>query len=137
MLGLGDDSALPAPAVQRAPDQVGEATRGTALCQALLLGRSQLVGDGVDQALVAGEAEDVVDAVVFAPGHEPIASEAGICPQQDLHAWPAGAYLGDDAGALLDRASRGVPRGVRGPHSPAGMSERRSLAASRCRPQKM
>ena len=78
MLGLGDDPALPAPAVERAPGEVGEAARRAALGQALGLGRGELLGDGADQALVAGEAEDVIDAVGFAPGHQLFPGKARI-----------------------------------------------------------
>jgi hypothetical protein len=40
-IGLSNDSALPAPAFARGPDEVGEAPRGTALGQALGLGCGQ------------------------------------------------------------------------------------------------
>ena len=69
MLGLGDDPARPAPAVQRAPGEVGKAAGGAALGQALGRGGGEIFGDRADQALVAGEPEDVVDAVRLAPRH--------------------------------------------------------------------
>ena len=99
-----DDPALPAPAVQRAPGEVGEAADGTALRQALGLGHGQLVGDGADQALVAGEAEEIVSPVGLAPRHELIPGKAGIRPQQDLDPRPTRADLADDALDLLDGA---------------------------------
>ena len=76
--------------------EVGEATCGTALCQALLFGHGQAVGDRVDQALVAGEPEQVVDAFGFAPPHELVAGKAGIGPQQNLDPGPARSDLADD-----------------------------------------
>jgi hypothetical protein len=76
MLGLGDDAAMAAPAVQRTPGEVGEATRGTALGQALQLGRGQVVGDRADQSVVAGKAEHVVHAVGLTPSHQLFAGKA-------------------------------------------------------------
>ena len=57
MLGLGDDAALPAPTVQRAPREVGEAADRAALGQALGRGGGEIFGDGADQTVVAGEAK--------------------------------------------------------------------------------
>jgi len=120
MLGLGDDAALPAPAVQRAPGEIGEAAARAALGQALGLGCGQLRGDRANQAVVAGEAEQVIDGVRFAPRHPPAAGEGlGPSPQpggraspgqarvgaeDDLHPRPAGPDLGPDAFDLVDRA---------------------------------
>ena len=104
MLGLGDHPPGAAPAVERAPSEVGEAARGGGLGQALGRRQRESVGDGPDQALVAREAEDVIDAVGLAPAHQCIAGKARIRPQQDLDPWPARPNLGDDALDLLDRA---------------------------------
>jgi hypothetical protein len=101
VLGLGDHPALSAPAVQRAPGEVGEAADGTALGQTLQLGRGQVVGDGADQALVARQAEDIIDGVGFAPRHDLVAGKARISAQQDLDPGPTGADLADDAGHFL------------------------------------
>jgi hypothetical protein len=49
--------------------------------QALGLGSGEIVRDGADQALVAGEPEEVVDPVGFTPGHELLAGKARIRPQ--------------------------------------------------------
>ena len=57
MLGLGDDPACAAPAVECAPGEVSEAAGGLALGQALGLGLGERFADRADQALVAGEAE--------------------------------------------------------------------------------
>ena len=81
---------------------------GTALGQALGLGRGEIVGDGADQALVAGEAEDVVDAVRLAPRHQLVAGKARIGAQQDLDPRPARADLADDARDLVHGAGRGI-----------------------------
>ena len=59
--------------------------------------RPNLRAIGADQALVAREAEDVIDAVRLAPGHQLVAGKARIGAQQDLHPRPARADLGDDA----------------------------------------
>ena len=76
---------------------------GPPLDQARGLGQREIVGDGLDQALVAGEPEDVVDTVGFAPAHQRLAGEAGVGPQQDLDPRPARPDLGDDPRHLLDR----------------------------------
>jgi len=69
------------------------------------------------QPLVARQPEHKIHAVFFAPRHQALARKAAIGPQQDAHIGPAGA----------DRAAD--------PRPLASMLERRSLAASRCRPQ--
>jgi hypothetical protein len=93
VLGFRHDAARPAPAVERAPEEVGEAAGRTAAIQALGLGRGQIVGDGADQALVTRQPEDVIDAMGLAPRHELVAGKARIGAQQDLHMRP-GAELG-------------------------------------------
>jgi uncharacterized protein YbjT (DUF2867 family) len=85
-----------------APREVGEATRRAILGPTLGRRRGELFGDRVDQALVAGEAEEVIDAVGFAPAHQPVPGKARIGPQHDLHPWPAGADLGDDTFDLIE-----------------------------------
>ena len=66
----------------------------------------------LDQARVAGEAEDEVDPVRLAPGHQRLAGEAAVGAQQDPHPRPAGADLADDARDLLHGAGRGVDVGA-------------------------
>src|SRR5687768_3544855 len=61
VLGLGDDPAAAAPAVQRGPAELGEAAGGLAGGCALGGRGGQLVRDRRDQAVVAGEPEDIVD----------------------------------------------------------------------------
>ena len=103
MLGLGDDAALTAPAVERGVGEVVELPGGLAGRGVLGRGGGERFVDLGEQAGVAGEAEEVVDAVVFAPAHQLVAGEAGVRPQQDLDPGPALANLGDDARHLLDR----------------------------------
>ena len=104
MLGLGHDPALPAPTVERAPEEVGKAAGGSAPGQAISRGHGEVIGDGVDQALVARQAEDVVDTVGLAPDHQLLAGKAGLGPEQDLHPRPPGADLADDAGQFIPGA---------------------------------
>jgi hypothetical protein len=96
MLGLGHDTALAAPAVQGRIGEVVEPAGGLAGRGVLGFGLGQRVVDFGQQAGVAGEAEDVVDAVVFAPDHELVPGEAGTGPQQDLDLRPARADLAND-----------------------------------------
>ena len=66
-----------------------------------------------DEARVAREAEDVVDPVRLAPGHQLVTGKARVRAQQDLHPRPSSANPLDDPGHLLHRPRRGVD--VRGP----------------------
>ncbi len=79
----------------------------------------------LDQALVAGEAEDVVDVVFLAPRHQLVAAKPLSARRMMLDVGPALADLRDDA------------RNLSLAPSAASLSAVRSLAASRCRPQKM
>ena len=88
--------------------EVGEAAGRGALGQALGLGGGQIVGDGADQTLVAGEPKQIVDPVGLAPRHQRLAGKAGVRPQQDLDLGPARPDLGHDALDLLDRTGRRV-----------------------------
>jgi hypothetical protein len=102
VLGLGHHAPLAAPAVQRAPGKIGEATGRATLSQALGRRRGKIFGDRADQTVVAGEAEEVIDAVGFAPAHQLVPGKARIGPEHDLHPWPAGADLGRDAFDLIE-----------------------------------
>ena len=52
------------------------------------------------QTPVAGQAEDVVDAVCLAPRHQIVAGEAAVGAQQNLDPWPGRAESINDAGHL-------------------------------------
>ena len=108
VLGLGDNPPIAAPAIERAPSEVSEATRGSALGRARDLSLGELFADRADQAFVAGEAEQIVDPMGFAPRHQLVPGEAGIRPQQDLDPGPARPDLGGDPSDLVDGAGRGV-----------------------------
>ena len=77
-LGLGDHAALAAPALERAPEVPEEA------CGLPSSGRPparpELACDPGDEPFVAGEAENVVDAVVLAPRHQLLAGKAASRP---------------------------------------------------------
>jgi hypothetical protein len=105
VLGLGDHASRTAPAVQRAPSEVGEPACRAALCQALSRGPRESLGEGADQALVACEAKYLVGAVRLAPRHQLLAGKARIGPQHDLNPRPARPDLRDDPRHLLDGAS--------------------------------
>jgi len=119
-LGLGDDAPILAPAVQRAPENASKAARGAARGQALQLGCGQIGSGRAAQARVAGEAEEVIDPVRLAPRHQLVAGKARVGTQQDLHpatgvgapVAPAGPDLSDDAGDLVNGASRGIAVGT-------------------------
>jgi hypothetical protein len=79
--GLGDDAARSAPAVQRRPRQILEPARWLAGPFAELLRLLQLGGDGSGEALVPGQAEQVIDPVQLAPAHQGLAGKPRISPQ--------------------------------------------------------
>jgi hypothetical protein len=101
---LATTPARPAPAVERAPRKVGEPARRAGLGQALRFSDSELVSDGPDQALVARQTKDVVDAVHPAPRHQLVAGKARIGAQQGLDPRPPGTDLADDTGDLIGAA---------------------------------
>ena len=102
MLGLAHHPAFAAPAVERGVSEVVEPAGGLAGGAMLGFGRGQPVLDRSQQAAVAGEAEEVIDAVGFAPAHQLVPGKTRIGPEHDLHPWPAGADLGRDAFDLIE-----------------------------------
>jgi hypothetical protein len=104
VLRLGHHAPRAAPAVERAPGEVGEPARGAAPGQALGRGGGKIFGDRADQAPVAGEPEEVIDGVRLAPDHQRVPGKARIRPQQDLDPRPASTDLVDDPRDLLDGA---------------------------------
>ena len=107
-LGLGDDPALMAPALERGPGEVGEAPCRLAAPTGVALGSCEVGTDMLDQARIPCEPEDIVDPVRLAPGHQPLAGEAGVCAQHDRHLRPALADARDNARHLVCRAGVGV-----------------------------
>lgn len=57
--------------------------------------------DGADEPWVAGEAEDVVGAIVLAPIHEIVACKAAVGAQDDAHVVPALVDLSHNARDLV------------------------------------
>ena len=114
-LRFADHAANTAPAVQRRPGEVAEAPRGLAARLALGAGIRHLGLDLADQAGVAGEAEQVIDAVDLAPGHQRLAGKAAVAAQQDAHARPTGTDAADDAFDLVGRSGGGVDVGAAQP----------------------
>src|SRR3954469_16432295 len=84
-LRLGDHAPPSAPALPGRPAQVLEAPRRLARPSGLLLDLDQLDRDLLDEAVVAGKPEHVVDPVLLAPGHQDLAGEARVGPKQDAH----------------------------------------------------
>src|SRR3954465_8379448 len=79
---LGDHAPPSAPALPGRPAQVLKAPRRLARPSGLLLGLDQLDRDLLDEAIVAGESEHVVDPVLLAPGHQGLTGEARIGPKR-------------------------------------------------------
>lgn len=112
MLGLADDPALAAPAIERLVAEVLEHPGGLARSGAESLGLGEFRGEHGFEALVARQAEDEVHPVGLAPGHQRVAGEAAVGAQDDLHARPGLADLKHHARHLLHRAGGGVDVGA-------------------------
>jgi hypothetical protein len=106
--GFADHPAPARPTVERGVAEVLEAAGRLAGREPFGLRLQKLHGDLLDQPRVAGEAEHEVDPVLFAPGHQRLAREAGIGAQQDAGFWPARPNLRDDPRDFLDRAGASV-----------------------------
>ena len=104
LLGLADDPARAAPAVEGLVAEVLEPAHRLAGPFRLDLGQGEFARDLVDQARVAGRR--TVDPMSLAPGHQRLAARVGA--QDDLHFRPAGAGLRNDPFDLLDGAGAGV-----------------------------
>ena len=108
---LGDDAALARPAVQRRPRELLEAARRLSARLRRRLGRGKLALDHRSEAGIARQAEQIIDAIGRAPGHQGLAGEARIGPQQDARGGPAGAELRHDPGDLLHRSGARIDVG--------------------------
>jgi hypothetical protein len=113
MLGLADHAPCAAPAVQGGVAELLEAARRLAGLGMLGGSFGQITFELGDQARVAREPEDMVDAIGLAPGHQCVAGKARVGAQQDVDPRPSLANPRDDPGHFLDRPRRGVD--VRGP----------------------
>ena len=83
------------------------------------------------EARVAGEPEHEVDPVRFAPGHQALAREARVGPQQDANPRPARPDLDHDACDLLGRARTRIDVGAAqlgGEEMPAAEDVERKIA---------
>src|SRR6266705_393780 len=74
-------------------------------------GLGKLGRDLGDQPVILGQAEQIVDVVVFAPCHQVVACEPRIRPQQNAYLGPAPADLRNDPRHLFNRARAGVDIG--------------------------
>ena len=110
-LRLGDNPALTAPTGAGAPGKVLEAALGFARPLAQLGRRGEFGSDLADQSAIARQAEQKVDAVVLAPGHQPVAGKARIGAQQNTYCRPAASNVGDDPAHLFDAAGTRVDVG--------------------------
>ena len=106
-LRLGDNPALTAPTGAGAPGKVLEAALGFARPLAQLGRRGEFGSELADQSAIARQAEQKVDAVVLAPGHQPVAGKARIGAQQNTYCRPAASNVGDDPAHLFDAAGSG------------------------------
>ena len=68
----------------------------SACCLAFIRIAMERRRDLCQQPLVASQAEQVVDAVALAPGHDPFAAEAAVATHHDPGLRPGGAQLRDD-----------------------------------------
>ena len=108
MLGLADHPPPPVPAVAGGIEEVLEPARRLARLLVFGLCPGQIDGDLVEEPAVAGQAEEVIDALLLAPGHQLLAGEAEVGAEQDPYLGPAPADAGDEARHLVLGAGRGV-----------------------------
>jgi hypothetical protein len=101
------DELVRADALACRPEEV-EAPRRLAARLRRGFGLRQLGRDLGLEALVARQAEHVIDPVLLAPRHQGLTGKARVGPQQDAHARPARPDLGDDARNLLDSPGAAV-----------------------------
>jgi hypothetical protein len=100
------------PAIQRRPLELLEAAGRLSARLRRASGRGELALDHRGEALIVRQAEQIIDLVGFAPGHQGLAGAAGIGAQQDANLGPDGADLRHDPGDLLDRAGGSVDIGL-------------------------
>ena len=110
MLRLGDDPALAGPACEGGIGELGEPAGGPAPPLRFGLGVGQLPADRLDEPRVPGQADDVVNAVVLAPGQDLLAGIGGIGPKQNLQSRPPLPEPFDDAAQRPGHASGGIRR---------------------------
>src|SRR4051794_6103184 len=122
-LGLRDHPAPARPRVQRRPEEVLEAPRRPAARLRRGSGLRQLGRDPGLEALVARQAEHVIDPVLLAPCHQRLTSEAGVGAQKNAHARPTARTW-----AIMRAISSTAP-------ALPSMLERLSLAQRRWRSQ--
>src|SRR6201998_4901546 len=130
---LAPDPPFPAPAVAGLPGEILEAAGRFFGPLALLLRSGQFRLDLADEPAVLGQSEQENDTVVLAPGHQRLASKAGIATQQDAHLGPAPADLRGDPRHLLDAARAGVDVGraaFGGQQMPAAEHVQRQIAVA-------
>ena len=101
---LGHDPAPARPALQRAMIEIPEGTLGFSAFRAARFELRQFVYNLCLKALVAGQAEDVVDAVLLAPRHQLFAGETGIPAQEDFDVRPTVADMFNEALNLFPSA---------------------------------
>ena len=104
----GDKAALTAPARERGPGEIGEAPCRLVAPSGVALGLGEVGTDMLDQTCIPCEAEDIVDPVGLALGHQFLAVEARVCAEHDLDCGPALADSPDDARHPARRAGAGV-----------------------------
>ena len=113
VFGLGDDAARAGPARPGGVFELHKDADRAAVGPRLDPGGEEFRLDFADQPVVAGDADDVVHAVVLAPGHDLLADVGGIGPHQDPDSGSPAPAPVDDAGELVERARGRV--GVAGP----------------------
>ena len=105
---LRDHPPRPAPRRSGPVTEVAEPPRRSAGRDAAAARLAQLPADALRQAGVAGQAEQVVDPIVFAPRHEIVAAKAAVAANDDFGLRPALANALHNPRQLLRRARRRV-----------------------------
>jgi len=110
-LRLGDDPPRTTPALAGLVVEFAKDPTELAAFQKPDLGLDAGAEAQIEQPLVAGEPQHVVNPLGLAPGHDRFATKARVTPNADPGLGPAAADLGDDPRQLLHTACRGVDVG--------------------------
>src|SRR5208283_298552 len=94
--GFAHDTATAAPALVRRPHKLFEPPRRMFGLFAFGSGGSQVFADLFDETRIPGQAEKVVDTIIFTPGHQCLPAKAAVGSQDDASRRPTPAQAGDD-----------------------------------------
>ena len=94
---LADHPPFTGPGFARAVAEVTETPGGLAGALTGQAGRFHFFAQGLLQALVARQTQNIAHVVGLAPGHDRVTAETRVCANDDPRLWPTCANLTHDA----------------------------------------